>query len=213
MTRRLSALFLVGLLAAGCSGPLVSDPDAVPEEVRARQEGRTPVSGPNARLKPRRAPAPVGSPVPAFVLTDQKGNEVSAVELMTSGDAVLVFSPGLADPAHRAIGPWVARHREAMADRGCEIVVISPESAETNAQWATTDELRVAVLTDDGGAVARGFGVAAMRGGTAGVWTFVAGREGRLIASQAGLPDRTELIAALTVRQGSSDDSFMDMIR
>lgn len=203
MTRRPllpAALLGLALLAAvGCSGPLVTDPDYVPGgNVPAGVDGR------NAGLKPRRAPIRVGEPVPAFVLADQYGTPVTSGELMAAGDALIVFLP-VRGGASRPVAPWVREHRDRLARRNCELLLVTAGTPEENAVFAAREELRVAVLSDPGAWVMRAHGVLGVNDGTNAAaldrpWTVIIGGEGRVLASEAGLMDFAGYTTALAAR-------------
>jgi peroxiredoxin len=191
------------LLAVGCTGPLVSDPDAMDSPVIAAG-----ASEHNRSQKPRRSPIKAGEPVPDLRWFDQTGREISTGELVTAGDALLIFVPGDQSPATRPVYEWVRRYRARAAERGCEVLVVSPDPVERNAVVAKDEELRAAVLADPSAWGARVFGLVP-RGTDLAVarpQSVLLGREGVVLETREGLFDAAELITALTVRRGAQDD-------
>ncbi len=202
-------LSLCVLLLSGCSGPLVSDPDAVPQAIV--KDG---VDARNASVKPRRAPIAVGELIPRLILSDQKGVDVSTHEVVASGDAVLVFFPGADAPEARALFQWVREMRQMAAGRRCEILLVTPDSAERNAMIAKAEDLHVAMLTDPSGWAARAFGlIPTPRDTQVGrTWSVVLGREGRVMAVRPGLMPVTDLITTLEVRPSGDDFGALDLM-
>jgi len=205
-------LVLFVALGTGCGGPLVSDPASVPQRYESR--GVDPYNLENAR--PRRSPVGLGDDVPNLLLMDQNGVEVGTYELVSGGDAVLIFSPGHASPQARPIYDWVRRYRTMISQRGAEVVVLSPDPVETNARVAEDEQLRVAVLYDVSGWGARSFGLIPRPEGdsVARPWTVVAGRDGRVMKAQAGMMPVSEVITTLEARPTPRQDfRAIDLLR
>lgn len=212
-------LILFLLLAAGAfavtgcrGGFLVSDPSSVPTT--------HPFDGVSERnldrARPKRSPLQLGDTIPDLVLTDQMGNEVASYEVVASGDAVFIFSPGHSSSQSRPIYEWVRRHRQMVEQRGAEILILTPDDPGTNASVAQAEDLRVALLHDPSGWGARSFGV--LRGAQATEverpWTVVAGRGGRVLSADPGLYPISELITTLTVRPTPREDfRAIDLLR
>ncbi|MCB2156814.1 redoxin domain-containing protein [bacterium] len=210
MIRWVYGVLVAGLLA-GC-GPLVSDPDALPERSGPPVVG---VDARNLRTELRRTPVAVGDEVPFLILTDQLGNDVSTVELTTSQDTVMIFLPPMDSPAVRPAVQWVRQNRDLVKTRGAEVVLVTPTPPEVNGPLAKAEDLHVAVLSDPSGWGARAFGLA-HRSSTSGVnrpWTVIAGREGRVYAAQSGLMEVTEVIQTLAVRPTGEDGGVFDLIK
>lgn len=202
-TRNLFLGLVTALLLGGCGGPLISDPEAVPDVLPGmgvRAENRT--------TFPRGKPLEQGDDVPAFVWADQSGRDVSTAELVTAGDALLVFLPPGDTPARRPVYDWVRTHRDRLAARGCELLLVSPDPVDSNAAVASAEDLRVAVLADPSSWSARAFGVLFDPDDRAldRPWSVLIGREGRILEVRAGLFDSTDYITALTVRRGGQEE-------
>ncbi|MDK2971672.1 MAG: hypothetical protein PWP23_1427 [Candidatus Sumerlaeota bacterium] len=206
-----AALGLAGLGATGCKGPLVSDPDAMERPVIAYG-----ASDYNLRQKPRRTPIKAGERVPDLRWLDQGGREVSTAELTTAGDALLIVVPGDGSPATRPVYEWVRRHRARAAQHKCELLLLSPDPGEVNAQVAGEEDLHIAILSDPSAWGARVLGL--VPGGTdlavARPYSVLLGKEGVVLESREGLFDAAELITALTVRRGAQNDfKALDLLK
>lgn len=206
-----AALVLGGLGAAGCKGPLVSDPDAMEQPVIAYG-----ASDHNLRQKPRRSPIKVGERVPDLRWLDQGGREVSTPELTTAGDALLIVVPGDGSAATRPVYEWVRRHRARASQHKCELLLLSPDPVEVNARVAGEEDLHIAILSDPSAWGARVLGL--VPGGTdlavARPYSVLLGKEGVVLESREGLFDAAELITALTVRRGAQDDfKALDLLK
>lgn len=190
---------VVALAVAGCKGPLQTDGPA--------PRASSVVAADNAGLAPRRSRLPVGSPAPSFVLADQKGTSVSLAEITSRDASVLVFIPPPSDSAARPAFDYARRHRQLLAQRGMEILLVSPANSQSNAALATGESLRVAVLSDPASWVARSFGIVPEEKPTPqAIHTFVIGTDRRIHLSQQGLPDPAQAIMAGESRPGAKRD-------
>ena len=195
----------------GCGGVLVSDPDARP--VNYPREG---VLETNLDAKPLKRPIAAGERVPDFVWVDQVGRRVSTGELMAGGDSLLIFIPGDGDPATRPVYDWVRRNRATASSHQCEILLVSPDSVDTNATVAAREELSVGIMADPSGWGARAFGLMpsgeATRPGR--VWSVIVGREGKVLKVATGLLQASEMITTLKVRSAAREEMrAIDLLR
>ncbi|MBX3730717.1 MAG: redoxin domain-containing protein [Candidatus Sumerlaeia bacterium] len=210
---RAGFLLAVGLgmtMLMGCGGPLISDPEAV--DLPSAAIG---VHAENANLKPRRRPIAAGEPVPSFLWFDQAGRAVTTAELVTGGDALLIFTAGDDAPHTRPVYEWVRRNKTHATRSRCEILVVTPDGPDRNAQVAAGEQLGVAVLHDPSSWSARVFGVAPARGGTVErPWSVLLGREGKVLEVTPGLFETSAFVTALTVRKGAQDEfRAIDLLR
>jgi len=191
-----AALFVVG-----CGGPLVSDVSAAPRNYPT--EG---VLEQNLAVKPLKNPIQPGDIVPYITWQDQAGRYVSTAELMAGGDAVLVFVPGDGDPATRPVYEYIRRNRDMISRRKGELLIVTPDLMETNAEVSERENLRVAMLNDPSAWGARAFGLVGMNPGSQPprrVWTVLIGKEGKVLAIEAGLMAPSDLISAMVIRSAA----------
>ena len=205
----ISLPLLVASLGAGCAGMLNSSP----ETAGASAEAPASVDPRNAAVKPARRLVRVGDPFPPFTWSDQNGAPVSTAEITTGGDALLVFHPGDDSPAARPAYEFARQRREQLSSYTTEILLVSPDSVERNAQTAAAESLRVALLHDPAAWGARAFGVDVGPAGPAGVTSILLGREGRVLAVQPGLMDVAGIITALKVRPEGDRRSVFEGLR
>jgi peroxiredoxin len=202
--------FVLGtLLLGGCSKPIALEEGAAPNvELTYGVDAR------NLENTPRRSPVPVGKPVPNFWLPDQQGREVSARELVNGGDAILIFSPGDSAAESRAVYQWVEKNAHRFPPN-TEVLIISPDSVELNAEIAKREGLKVALLSDRASYVARVYGLISDRKDSAlkSTYTVVAGKENRIFTTKQGLPEWTELITILRVRPRGEDGGVINMLQ
>ena len=200
----LTILTIVGLSGVGCQGPLVSDPSAV-EQTQFPED----ILPENRQLRPRRSPLGVGEQVPRFVLPDQLDRDVSAEELMSGKGSLIVFIPGWDSPASRPTVEYIRRHREFLAQRGVELIVVTPDSVNRNAQLAQIENLRVGVLHDSRSWVARSFGVVGEReSAPSGLRCYLIAADGRIHLSRTSLPDASEVVMAAESLPGTRSPSI-----
>ena len=208
MQRTLMVLVPVLVLAA-CGGALVSDPAAVPSKYPTYG-----VRPENLEVEPRKSPVQAGEQIPMLLLEDQKGFTVSTREVSTGSDALLIFQGGWTSPEARPVYDWVRENRTMTAGRDCEILLIGPDTPDTNAKIAAEEELKIAMLHDPSGWGARAFGL--LNGNDAthvdGIWSVVLGREGRILAVERGLYDISDLITLLAARPDPRQYRATDML-
>jgi peroxiredoxin len=200
-------LIVAASLGSSCAGMLNSSPESAGPAAGAPPS----VDARNAAVKPARRLVRVGDPFPAFTWSDQNGAPVSTAEVTTGGDALLVFHPGDDSPAARPAYEFARRRREQLSSYSTEILLVSPDPVERNAQTAAAESLRVGVLHDPAAWGARAFGVDVGPAGPAGVTSVLLGREGRVLAVQPGLMDVADIITALKVRpEGERRGNFFE---
>jgi peroxiredoxin len=101
----------------------------------------------------------IGAQAPGFVLNDQSGKPVNSGELISAGKLVLCFIRGRWDP-------FCCGQMEAMnlvlpqiAAAGASFLAISPQTVAQSYFMADQHKLRFPLLSDQGNAVARQFGL------------------------------------------------------
>lgn len=104
-------------------------------------------------------PVQAGDPAPGFSLPDQEGNEVSLIELLDAGPAILLFW------RHFGCGCGVDRAdrlRDELADyraTGASVVVVGQGVPIQAAAYAEEHELDLPVLTDPDRSIYRAYGL------------------------------------------------------
>lgn len=100
-----------------------------------------------------------GSKMPAFSLTDQRGNQVDSAELLKQGPLIIDFFRGRWDPyciteleAWRDLAPK-------LKEAGIQVIAISPMLQKQAAILAEQHTVLFPVLADVGNAVAKQFGL------------------------------------------------------
>jgi peroxiredoxin len=100
-----------------------------------------------------------GDRAPAFRLPDARGGDVDLPDLLAGGPVVLVFYRGAWCPYCNL---QLAAFQSALADiraAGATLVAVSPQTPDQSLTLAERHALEFPVLSDDGNAVARGYGL------------------------------------------------------
>lgn len=198
-----AALLLLATALTGCRGGMFVSEDAPPSAPAG-------VAAENASLASRSSPLSVGAVAPAFLLYDQKGMAVSAGELTTGKGAVLLFTPSSEAPAARPALEWARRHQSLLRQRGLELLLVTPQLPEENAQSAAAAGLRLAFLSDPQGWVARSFGVIPERQRQpTSSWLFLVGSDGRIHYADPGLTEPSQLLLAAESRPGTRQPGLL----
>lgn len=101
----------------------------------------------------------VGDKAVDFELTDAAGYRIKASELWSVGPLVVVFYRGGWSPYCHAHLVEMQKAMRAIHGEGAQLVAISPESAEQGLETQMRDKLTFPVLSDQGNAVGRQFGI------------------------------------------------------
>lgn len=192
--QRIVPLLAALLLLSACHGPILnSDPT-----------GRTSrQSLPAGVPTPRQSPIALGKPIPNFTAPDQNNAPVTTAELISAPGSTLIIIPQDGNPAVRPAYAWARNHRQSLANRRIELLILNPMSPKENAQIAKREDLRIAILSDPALHITRGFGVSP--GST---WTFVLGSNGRIQLAQPGLPTPSDIIMAAEALPGRENESI-----
>ena len=105
-----------------------------------------------------RAPK-VGEQAPEFTLADQRGEEVSLGELLRDGPVVLIFYRGEWCPYCNLQLRTFQSHLGQLAERGAQLVAISPQTPDHSLSMAEKNELGYRVLSDVGANVIDRYGL------------------------------------------------------
>lgn len=140
----------------------------------------------------------VGDAAPAFQLADDAGKTWSSSDHYGKGWVVVYFYPGDFTPGCTAQAKAFKDAMEKLREKGVRVVGISGDSSTIHAEFKKAQKLNFTLLSDEQGEAARKFGVpfgngAAVkakaadgqplefqRAGTAGRWTFVIGKDGKV---------------------------------
>jgi peroxiredoxin Q/BCP len=141
----------------------------------------------------------VGDPAPAFESTDDQGNPWKSTDHVGKKILVVYFYPADLTGGCTMQACGYRDDMKKLADKGVEVVGVSGDSVENHQKFKKVKELNFTLLADEDGAVAKKFGVPVGPGGDAKVkdadgneivlkqgvraqrWTFVIGKDGKVI--------------------------------
>lgn len=129
----------------------------------------------------------VGDRAPDFTLPDQWGNLVSLKDYLGSNNVVLYFYPKDKTPGCSKEAAAFRDNHNIFKDLGAEIIGISSDSVESHSEFSVSHNLTFKLLSDNGGAVRKMYGVSLTLGLIPGRVTYVIDREGTvrfIISSQ-----------------------------
>ncbi|KAI1109583.1 AhpC-TSA-domain-containing protein [Nemania sp. NC0429] len=101
----------------------------------------------------------VGDKLPAFIMTDATGKEVSSASLLTKGPLLITFYRGEWCPFCNIAIAFLQKHLPEFQARGVTLVAISPELPNHNMTATEKHALQFPVLTDLHNAFARKLGI------------------------------------------------------
>ena len=101
----------------------------------------------------------VGEAAPDFSLPDQSGALVSLGTYLGKKDIVLYFYPKDNTPGCTAEACAFRDSYEVFKDAGAEVIGISSDTVESHQQFANKQRLPFILLSDEGGAVRKRYGV------------------------------------------------------
>jgi peroxiredoxin Q/BCP len=142
--------------------------------------------------------AGVGEAAPKFTATDDTGKEWSSSDHVGKKVLVVYFYPADFTGGCTAQACGFRDDYQKLADKGIEVIAISGDSAKTHAAFKKFHKLPFTLLADEKGEIAKKFGVPVGPGGKAkakidGVettfergatikrWTFVIGKDGKIV--------------------------------
>jgi peroxiredoxin Q/BCP len=141
----------------------------------------------------------VGDPAPVFESTDDQGNPWKSTDHVGKKILVIYFYPADLTGGCTAQACAYRDDMKKLADKGVEVVGVSGDSVENHQKFKKVKELNFTLLADEDGSVAKKFGVPVGKGGefktkdadgneivlkrgvTAQRWTFVIGKDGKVI--------------------------------
>jgi thioredoxin-dependent peroxiredoxin len=120
----------------------------------------------------------VGDKAPDFTLPSQSGDQVRLQDRLGDRVVVLYFYPKDETPGCTAEACAFRDSHEAFTDAGAEVIGISSDSAGRHASFAGRYQLPFTLVSDQGGAVRKSYGVPAVLGVLPGRVTYVIDRTG-----------------------------------
>ncbi len=129
------------------------------------------------RALPAKGKVQVGDLAPDFTLPDQSGAPVSLEKYLGKSDIVLYFYPKDNTVGCTAEACAFRDSYEVFKDAGAEVIGISSDTAESHQQFAKKHRLTFILLSDEGGAIRRRYGVPTTFG-LPGRVTYVIDRKG-----------------------------------
>lgn len=124
----------------------------------------------------------IGSELPEFELKDQNSKTRTSEEFRGKKSLVIYFYPKDETPGCTLEAKGFRDSYEDFLKHDCEVIGISIDSVESHASFCNNHNLPFVLLSDEGGKVAKKFGVSkSLFGLISGRETFVFNKEGILI--------------------------------
>ena len=130
--------------------------EMIPEDVRAVMGEKTRALIASGLTEQSRK---AGDAIPAFALPNAKGATVDIKSLLSKGPVVVSFYRGGWCPYCNLELRALQSRLSEIEDLGASLVAVSPETPDSSLSTAEKNELAFEVLSDDGNAVAREFGL------------------------------------------------------
>ena len=100
-----------------------------------------------------------GTKAPAFMLKNQRGEDISSVDLIEHGPLVVSFTRGSWCPFCAAEVRALNEVYEQFRQAGIELVVLSPQSPDSTQKQATAEKLKFNLLVDKDNEIGNAFGL------------------------------------------------------
>ncbi len=148
---------------------------------------------------PKAAPPNVGDAAPAFDGVDDQGQPWHSPDHVGTKYLVVYFFPGDFTPGCTRQAVSFRDAMNMLSDEGVEVVGVSGDSVQTHQMFKKVQKLNFTLLSDEEGRLAAAFGVPVGKGAevkakdadgqpvtvkravTASRWTFVIGKDGRVV--------------------------------
>ena len=127
---------------------------------------------------PTKGKVQVGDLAPDFTLPALSGAQVSLKDFLGKKDVVLYFYPKDNTPGCTAEACAFRDSYEVFKEAGAEVIGISSDTADSHEQFAKQNKLPFILLSDQGGAVRKLFGVPSTLGLVPGRVTYVIDQQG-----------------------------------
>lgn len=128
----------------------------IPESASAIMEGHIESLNTNGSVGKILHP---GAKAPTFTLKNQRGEDISSIELIKQGTLVVSFTRGSWCPFCSAEVRALNEVYEQLHKAGVELVVLSPQSLSRTRKQATTENLKFNLLVDQDNQIGKAFGV------------------------------------------------------
>lgn len=128
--------------------------------------------------QPTKGKVQVGDLAPDFTLPALSGAQVSLKDFLGKKDVVLYFYPKDNTPGCTAEACAFRDSYEVFKEAGAEVIGVSSDSADSHEQFAKQNKLPFILLSDQGGAVRKLFGVPSTLGLVPGRVTYVIDQQG-----------------------------------
>lgn len=126
----------------------------------------------------KQTPIKVGDTAPDFTLPAQSGEQISLSSLLAHGPVVLYFYPKDNTAGCTAEACAFRDSYEVFKEAGAEVVGVSRDSVDSHTAFAAKHRLPFILLTDQGGAVNKQYGVPSPLGVLPGRTTYVLNQQG-----------------------------------
>lgn len=191
------------IFLGGCKGGMLNSDGPDQASVTA------PVSG---APKPKSSPLQVGERAPDFEAQDQLERLVSSAELTSGKGTAILIVPPADTAAARPAYQWASRNYLLLQQRGIELALLVPESPTRASEVAAQEGLRLALLSDPGSHIARGFGTVTKGGKSPSrPHIFFVGPDSRIHYSQPGTGDSAQLLLAAESLPGTPRGSAVPL--
>lgn len=120
----------------------------------------------------------VGDKAPDFTLSSQDGDSVRLYDRLAAGPVVLYFYPKDNTTGCTAEACAFRDSYEVFTEAGADVIGVSSDSVTRHAGFASKHGLPFTLLSDQGGAVRKTYGVPATLGFIPGRVTYVIGQDG-----------------------------------
>jgi peroxiredoxin Q/BCP len=159
----------------------------------------------------------VGDKAPVFTATDDSGKEWKSTDHVGKKIVVVYFYPADMTGGCTKQACGFREHMVKLTDKGVEVVGVSGDSVKNHQVFKNFHKLNFTLLADENGAIAKKFGVPLKPGGTfktkdiegnpvelirgvtAARWTFVIGKDGKIVYKNTNVnaPEDAKVISEL----------------
>lgn len=150
----------------------------------------------------------VGDEAPDFTLTSQAGEQVSLRDFRDKRSVVLYFYPKDDTPGCTAEACAFRDSYEVFTEAGAEVIGISSDSVDSHGKFAGRHRLPFTLVSDEGGAVRKQYGVPRALGILPGRVTYVIDRKGivqHVFSAMGHIDQHVNDALAVVRRLGAAD--------
>ena len=161
----------------------------------------------------------VGDAAPVFTSTDDDGKEWKSTDHVGKKIVVVYFYPADCTGGCTKQAQGFRDDMKILTDKGVEVVGVSGDSVKNHKLFKKLEKLNFALLADEDGSVAKKFGVPFGKGGevkkeidgkeellvrgvSAKRWTFVIGKDGKILMKNTEVKPAEDSKAVLKVVEG-----------